>query len=200
MMKSIDVDRGIERVKQEPLKYAFLAVAVIAMICLFTHIFEIELPIPEFHRAEAPEAKVVDLGDSFVWLGMRVVPFNRSLRREFIVPKKVKGMYVVNAGKGLAMSRGVQTGDILCGINRSTFNSRRSLLKVVKNTKYFEGILMDIFRDGENMYITIPYEYSHGPLFGPNKDHWQLGSPIFNQAFRYGEMIQPAPVKTTKNR
>ncbi|MBF0252842.1 MAG: hypothetical protein HQL29_03405 [Candidatus Omnitrophica bacterium] len=200
MNEKLSIDGIIEKVKQQPLYCAFMTIAGISVLCFFMAIFELSIPMPEFNKAEAPERQVIEIGNSFIWLGMEVTPFTRSIRREFDIPSTVKGMYVVKAGKGLAMSRGVLTGDIICSINRSNITSKVLFLKTVKNAKFYDGIVLDIFRNNERTFITVPYTYQHGPFFGPNKGHWQLGAPILNQAFRYSEFVQPQQNKTVQNK
>ena len=42
-----------------------------------------------------------------------------------------------------------------------------------------DGILLEIYRDGKKQYLTIPFEYQYGPLMGPYKGSWQMGSPVW---------------------
>ncbi|MBF0217229.1 MAG: hypothetical protein HQL30_09590, partial [Candidatus Omnitrophica bacterium] len=58
------------------------------------------------------------------------------------------------------------------------------------NAKYSGGIVFDIIRDGKTMYLTVPFEYQYGPIMGPNKGSWQLGSPLAGKAFKYGPVFK----------
>lgn len=149
--------------------------------------------LPEHGPVEWPEAKektTIGRGDNLIWLGMEVAPLSRSIRKEFNIPGKVKGVFVLDEGKGEAKKQGVRTGDVICSINRKKISGQRSLAKVAGETKYYDGILIDIYREKKNIFVTIPFPYTYGPLLGPNKGHWQLGSPVEQQLLPYGEMMQ----------
>ena len=144
---------------------------------------------PREPRAAAT-VTVIEKGDSVIWLGMEVAPVDRTLRKDFKIPANVKGMFVINEGKELAKKYGVKTGDVIVSISRKPVPTAGSFLNAVKNIQFREGILFDICRDGKNFYMTIPFEYQYGPLVGPNKGGWQLGSPVFGQALQYGPVIR----------
>lgn len=147
---------------------------------------------PEFEGLRMPEQKepVLTAGENLVWLGMEVTAINREIRKEFKVPRKVKGVFVVNDGAGKAHLMGVRTADIICSINRVKVTGRNSFIKTAGSAKFYDGILLDIYRDGKRFFISIPYEYIYGPLLGPNKGHWQMRSPVITQAFPYSPLIK----------
>lgn len=140
--------------------------------------------MPEF---QAPKSRVVEQGDSVTWMGMKLVPLSRSLRKEFNIPSKVKGMFVANEGVGTARANGVKACDVICSINGQKLKGLRSFLGIAERTRYYDGILLDVYRDGASTFISIPFLYEYGPLFGPNKGHWQLGSPLIKQLLPYGK-------------
>ena len=59
-----------------------------------------------------------DKGDSMAWIGMEVVPVTRSIRNDFKIPRRIKGMFVLNEGTDIAKKYGVKTGDVILTIGR----------------------------------------------------------------------------------
>ncbi|UCC95287.1 MAG: hypothetical protein JSW40_00640 [Candidatus Omnitrophota bacterium] len=168
-------DKVDNLIKEKPLYLGVLLVAVIALTCLVISAFKV---LPGYEAIRWSKVTILDKGEDLIWLGMELVPISRTIREEFRIPNRVKGIFVLDDGRGIANAHDVKSGDVICSINRKKVYSYRSLVKVANNTKYYNGILLDIYRDGKSLYITIPFEYQYGPLFGPNKGHWQLGFPI----------------------
>lgn len=139
--------------------------------------------LPEFHM---PKNKAVEQNNSVSWLGMQVVPISRDIRTEFKLPPKVKGMFVSDAGLGEALKRGVVTGDVIVSVNGKTFKTLPLFIEVADSTRYYDGILLDVYRNGKNVYISIPFLYDYGPLMGPGQGRWQLGAPLIKQVLPYG--------------
>lgn len=173
----------------------FIAFAV--ALVLFR--FELTPEIEDVRWTKNAERRNLTTKDNIVWLGTEVAPITRDVRKEFSVPRNVKGVFVPSAGKGSAAMHGIKTGDIICGINRSQVTNPKSFIHYARSAKYFDGILLDVFRDGKRVYITIPFLYEHGPVVGPHKGHWDLGAPVYSQALPYGPLFQPQQ-KITKNR
>ncbi|MBF0511563.1 MAG: hypothetical protein HQL13_04450 [Candidatus Omnitrophica bacterium] len=133
---------------------------------------------------------VIEKGDSALWIGMEVAPVSRTIRKDFKIPNNIKGIFVVNEGKELAQKYGVKTADVILSVSRKQVRTAREFVNVVNNVQYREGILLEIYRDGSIFYLTIPFEYQYGPLMGPNKGSWQMGSPIAGQAGQYGPIFR----------
>ncbi|MBF0531962.1 MAG: hypothetical protein HQL23_02575 [Candidatus Omnitrophica bacterium] len=174
-------------VGREPVLAA--GIVIFALITFFWVLSSLELIPERAQRVTAPNGTVFEPGDSVQWIGMDVIPLTRTIRKEFKIPGKIKGMFVQNEGKDLAQRYGVKTGDILVSIGRKSVATQKTFVNVANNVKYSDGILLEIFRDGKIFYLTIPFEYQYGPLLGPNKGSWQLGSPVFGQAFPYGPVF-----------
>lgn len=170
-------------IREKPL--ASMVIVIVAGTVLFSILSSLEI-LPEFPRTRKANGVVVEKGDSYDWVGMQVAPLSRSIRKEFNVPRRVKGMFVLDEGTGPAKKYGVKTGDIIVSISRKPVPNARAFINVANNVQYYEGILLDIYRDNNTLYITIPFEYQYGPLYGPNKGGWQLGSPLLGQALPYG--------------
>lgn len=143
--------------------------------------FEVIPEFPEFRRT-----RVTEQPESLTWVGMKLVPLSRGIRKEFNIPAKVKGMFVVNEGLGDAQRRGVMTGDVIVSINGQKFKDMPTFIAVANQSRYFDGILLDVFRNGKNVYVSIPFTYEYGPLMGPAQGRWQLGAPLFQQLLPYG--------------
>lgn len=175
--------------REKPLSFTILFFASAAV--LFWVISSLEL-MPEFTRLprlNLAKSTVIEQGDSYNWVGMQVVPLSRSIRREFKIPRRIKGMFVLNEGVGPACKYGVKTGDVIISISRRPVPDAKSFVNAADTVRYQEGILLDIYRDGKYSYLTVPFEYQYGPLWGPYKGGWQLGSPVLGQALPYGPLV-----------
>lgn len=166
---------------------------LVILLCVTLNALEI---MPEFHFKKSP---VQEQANSVLWLGMKVAPISRDIRSEFKIPAKVKGMFVSDAGLGEALKRGVTTGDVICTINGKKFKDMKSFVEVAEQSRYYDGILLDVFRNGKNVYISVPFLYAYGPVMGPNQGRWQLGSPLIKQILPYGQArVMPNINWTTK--
>jgi len=176
--------------KKQPVFFSGLLILAVIFICWFISSLEI---FPEGGGQEpTPVQKgfVLEKGDGLIWIGMEVTPVSRTIRKDFKVPGNIKGMFVVNEGKELAQKYGVKTGDVILTINRKQVRTGAEFLKLANNIQYSDGILLEIWRDGNTFYLTIPFEYQYGPLFGPNKGGWQMGSPVVGQGAQYGPIFK----------
>ncbi len=176
--------------RQKPLLLAGLVVAVILLWSWSVAYLRATEFLPETAEMKAAKPPVIQKTDTLLWLGMEVAPLSSMLRQEFKIPGKVKGMFVVDQGAQEAFKYGVKTGDVLVSVNRHPVRSNREFMDAARNTRFTSGILLDIFRKNDNLYVTVPFEYQYGPLLGPNKGSWQLGSPVLGQAFQYGPVVK----------
>ena len=177
--------------QEKPVSFIFIIIVVIVVSAWILTSLQM---LPEAIGLRKPRGVVVETGDSYDWVGMQVVPLNRSIRKEFKISSKVKGMFVLDEGKGAAKQYGVKTGDVIVAISRKQVSSARAFIDAANSTQYYEGILLDIYRDKKNIYLTVPFAYQYGPLYGPNRRSWQLGAPLMGQALPYGPIID-----STKN-
>jgi len=168
--------------KDPVLLIGILLFIVIAVCWLLT---SLEL-WPETPEATKTGALAFEKGDSLTWIGMEVIPVDRTIRKDFKIPRHVKGMFVLNEGLDIAKKYGIKTGDVIVSIGRKPVFDINTFVNVADNVKYMDGIFLEIYRDGQNDFLTIPFEYQYGPLMGPNKGSWQMGSPVVGPAFPYG--------------
>ena len=170
-------------IRQEPiLSIGILLFIVIAVCWLLT---SLEL-WPEKAEQAPTGAMAFEKGDSLTWIGMEVIPVDRNIRKDFKVPRHVKGMFVLNEGLDIAKKYGVKTGDVILSIGRKPVFDIKTFVDVADNVKFMDGILLEIYREGQKDFLTIPFEYQYGPLAGPYKGSWQMGSPLVAPAFPYG--------------
>ncbi|MBF0477887.1 MAG: hypothetical protein HQL26_00225 [Candidatus Omnitrophica bacterium] len=180
----------MEFAKEKPWHLAGIAVAVVIVVqFVWSYLTAIEF-LPEPQRAPVHRAMVIDKGDSLIWVDMEVTAVSRSIRKSFKIPSNIKGMFVIDEGKQSAQQYGVKTGDVIVSIGRRPVPTASAFVKIANNVKYSDGILLDIYRDGNQLYITIPFAYQYGPVMGPNKGSWQLGSPAVGQAIQYGPIVR----------
>ncbi|MBF0571466.1 MAG: hypothetical protein HQL12_06290 [Candidatus Omnitrophica bacterium] len=173
----------------------FVGILIAAIILFFWLLSSLEiLPLEVFPEGQetrpVQNGMVIERGDSAIWVGMEIAPVSRTIRKDFKIPKNIKGMFVVDEGKELAQQYGVKTGDVIISISRKAVPTAREFIEVANKVQYREGILLEIFRDGNIFYLTIPFTYQYGPLAGPNKGSWQLGSPLVGQGVRYGPIFR----------
>ncbi|MBF0618643.1 MAG: PDZ domain-containing protein [Candidatus Omnitrophica bacterium] len=186
-----DLEKRLEAVKkfaaQKPVIFfgAVLLAVIVLLQLLSSFGFFGEVREPKVNPAVALEK-----ADSLMWLGMEVAPVNAVVRKEFKLPGKIKGMFVIDEGKELAFKYGIKTADVIVSISRQAVADSKSFLNAANGVQYRDGILLDVYRNGKNSYVTIPFDYQYGPLMGPYKGSWQLGSPLLGKPFGYGQVMQ----------
>jgi hypothetical protein len=185
---------SLEKIKkmavENPVKAALIAIGVIVVLWMvFSALFSALEIGPEVERAGNGAGAALGADGNLLWLGMEVGDITRGARKEFKIPKKVRGVFVINEGTQEAKQYGILAGDIVCSVNRRNVFNKNAFVNAAKNVKYSDGIMMEIYRDGKYIVVTIPFDYQYGPLFGPNKGHWQLGSPGVGKALPYGRLL-----------
>ncbi len=176
------IDWNLKKWTTERSLYTIIFAALLILLIYVTlDAFEV---VPEFR--EFRRTRVTEQPENLTWVGMKLTPLSRGIRTEFNIPSKVKGMFVVNEGLGDAKRRGVMTADVIVSINGQKFKDMPSFIAVANQSRYFDGILLDIFRNGKNVFVSIPFTYEFGPLMGPAQGRWQLGSPLIQQLLPYG--------------
>ena len=170
-------------VRREPILSIGVVLFIVIAVCWILTSFELW---PEKAEVTPTGAMMFDKGDTMAWIGMEVIPVSRAIRKDFKLPRRVKGMFVLNEGLDIAKKYGVKAGDVIVSIGRKPVFDINTFVNVADNVKYMDGILLEIYRDGKTSYLTIPFEYQYGPLMGPNKGSWQMGSPVVGPAFPYG--------------
>ncbi|MBF0494211.1 MAG: PDZ domain-containing protein [Candidatus Omnitrophica bacterium] len=204
--KQIDkkLEAGFNKIRKDVVTFAAdkpvhaAGIAIAGALLLFWVLSSMEI-LPEFGRFRLPQGTVIEKGDSMNWLGMSVIEVTRSIRNDFKLPKNIRGMFVIDEGRTLAAKYGVKTGDVIVAVSRKNVPSARAFVNAANNAKYYDGILLDINRDGKGMFISIPYEYQYGPLMGPAKGSWQMGSPLIGKAFQYGPVFKGNAANNTQN-
>ena len=88
------------------------------------------------------------------WGGMTVSNITPSIAMEFNIPKDEKGV-VVNWCEDPAYSSGLRGGDLLKAINNKKVHTISEFLKTSKSINLDQGVLLDILRNGEPLYITL---------------------------------------------
>lgn len=88
------------------------------------------------------------------WSGMTVSNTTAALQMEFGIPKEEKGV-VVNWCEDPAFAAGVRGGDLIKAINNKPVLTINDFLKVTKVTDVSNGVLLDILRQGQPLFITM---------------------------------------------
>jgi len=141
---------------------------------------------PEAVEPTPTGAAMFERGDPMTWIGMKVMPVDRNIRKDFKIPRRIKGIFVLDEGLDIAKKYGIKAGDVILSIGRKPVYDIKTFIDVADNVRYMDGILFEIYRGGQSTYLTIPFEYQYGPLAGPNQGTWQMGSPVWGPAFPYG--------------
>jgi len=169
--------------RKEPVLLMGILLLIVIAVCWLLSSLELW---PEAIEPKPAGAMMFETGDPMTWIGMELMPVSRSIRKDFKLPRHVKGMFVLNEGFDIAKKYGVKTGDVIVSIGRKPVFDINTFVGVADNVKYMDGIFLEIYRDGQTNYLTIPFEYQYGPLMGPNKGSWQMGSPVVGPVFPYG--------------
>jgi len=88
------------------------------------------------------------------WAGMSVSNLTSTNAMEFNIPKGEQGV-VINWTEDPAFSSGVREGDLLKSMNNQKTRNISQFLKVCRTANLETGILLDILRDGQPLYITL---------------------------------------------
>ncbi len=91
------------------------------------------------------------------WAGMTVSKPTPALMMEFSIPKDEVGV-VVNWCEDPAYIAGVRGGDLIKAINNKPVKNLQEFLAVTKTTDMRQGVLLDILRSGQPLYITMEYK------------------------------------------
>jgi len=184
MKRNYSFDEIKKMALESPVKAGLIAVGAVIVI------FVVLAALGIGQEIERPEkAAALGADGNLLWLGMEVGDITPAERKEFKIPKNVRGVFVINEGVQEAKKFGILAGDIICSVNRKDVFSKRAFVKAARKVQYYDGIMLDIFRENKYLVVTIPFEYQYGPLLGPNKGHWQLGSPSAGKALPYGRLL-----------
>ncbi|MBF0607169.1 MAG: trypsin-like peptidase domain-containing protein [Magnetococcales bacterium] len=96
-----------------------------------------------------PETKLKPIKE-FVWLGSEFQPLKQPLA--FYVKN---GVFAADI-EGVLARAGLMRGDIIVGINKMDVNDMPSFIQITGKLKPGKGILLDVLRAGEFLYITVP--------------------------------------------
>ncbi|MBF0566853.1 MAG: trypsin-like peptidase domain-containing protein [Nitrospirae bacterium] len=86
----------------------------------------------------------------FEWLGGEITPLIPAI--EGFVNNS--GVYVADTG-GVLAAAGVMRGDVIKAVNNQAVTDIASFMRISKKANVLEGILLDIVRQGQPMYLTI---------------------------------------------
>lgn len=88
------------------------------------------------------------------WAGMEVVPITREIAKRYGIRKGKAGVVVLEAG-GMAAAAGIMRGDVIQGLNRKRVNNMADFMSAATNANIAEGVLFDISRQGDPLFITM---------------------------------------------
>lgn len=88
------------------------------------------------------------------WAGMEVTPITPILAKRYGIAKGTKGVVVIEA-EAMAAASGIFMGDVIHGINRQEVKSMSDFVSATMNANIAEGVLFDISRQGDPLFITM---------------------------------------------
>jgi S1-C subfamily serine protease len=96
--------------------------------------------------AQAPQPRQPG---EFEWLGAEITPLS-----PVILAYVKEGVYVAEAG-GVIGAAGVLKGDVIKSVNNHAVADMISFIKIAQKVNVKDGILLDIIRSGNPLYITV---------------------------------------------
>ena len=88
------------------------------------------------------------------WAGMTVSDITSTLRVEYNIPEDEQGV-LVHWVEEQGYYSGVKEGDLLKSINNKKVRNIREFLNVAKTIDIETGVLLDVLRDRQPLYITL---------------------------------------------
>lgn len=127
------------------------------------------------------------------WAGMTVSNLNNNLAIEYNIPDNEKGVVVLWVEEQAYYSN-VKEGDLLKAINNQKVKNVSDFLRVAKNINIDNGVLLDLKRDQQPMFITLKNKLG---MHGQIKELFHAGSSAseaFNQNQAMTQVALTAPV------
>lgn len=91
------------------------------------------------------------------WAGMSVSDITPARAMEYNIAKDEQGV-VVNWCEDPAYTSGVRGGDLLKAVNNKKVRNVSEFLKVTKLVSIQDGVMLDVVRNGQPLYITLEYK------------------------------------------
>ena len=92
------------------------------------------------------------------WFSVEVSQLNRRTARKHNIRKKSGGVIVTEIEGGRDVRMKLREGDVICGINGKRIKSVRDFRKSSRDLDPEAGILLDINRNGKQMFVPITGE------------------------------------------
>ena len=123
-------------------------------VCLYRDEARISVYVAPIERPVGATSLLAgESGSNIAW-GMTISPLTPSLQSRLSIPDKVAGVVVVEVTpNGLADVAGVRPGDLIRSVNHRKTEDMESFFKVLSDAD--EGLLLDIYRAGELMYVSV---------------------------------------------
>ena len=123
-------------------------------VCLYRDEARISVYLVPIERpAGATSLLAGEDSPSITW-GMTISPLTPALQARLSIPDKVSGVVVVEVTpNGLADVAGVRLGDLIRSVNHRKTEDMESFFKVLSDAD--EGLLLDVYRAGELLYISV---------------------------------------------
>ncbi|HBR14165.1 MAG TPA: hypothetical protein DD723_01290 [Candidatus Omnitrophica bacterium] len=131
------------------------------------------------------------------WAGMSVSNITPALRMEFNIPKDEQGV-VVNWSEDPAYSAGVLGGDLLKAINNKKVKNISEFLKGAKAANLETGVLLDMLRNGQPLYITMENKLGINDKKALNLDAAITGTAGIPQGMTQAAFANRSPAETAE--
>ncbi len=113
---------------------------------------------PEGNREDAasPSEEKEGKTDAADWEGARLAAASPALLERFDLPRAAEGVLVTRLEPGgLAERLGLAVGDLVVAVNRQKTPDVKRFLKAVEKADVREGILLDVNRRGQLLYLSL---------------------------------------------
>lgn len=93
------------------------------------------------------------------WFSAEVCDINKHIAREYGLSPKTKGVLVQGIDGNMDVLSKVRPGDVITGINDSEVHDLKDFRKAMKKVDPVSGMLLDIRRNGNPMYVSVNGAY-----------------------------------------
>jgi serine protease Do len=93
--------------------------------------------------------------DTEYFYGAQLQNLTPELRSELAIPDTVKGVLVTDVEAGSQAEDALREKDVIIQVNRKNIGDLRSLQNISKKLKGDQDILLLVYRDGGNLFLTL---------------------------------------------
>lgn len=112
----------------------------------------VEVPKKQLRARDTRRAAAAPI--EMEWAGLEVVGVTPQAVKKFGIARGTRGVVVMEP-EGMPAAAGIMMGDVITGINRKQISNMTDFSEVVNNINITDGVMFDILRRGEPLFITM---------------------------------------------